>query len=259
MARSYKFSIVRATPNGLRAEKVNVGVVVFGPNGPDVRMPEIRKLNHLTGHGWEDISLAYKSAFSGSATDTEARETELVQSEIFSLSAPGDLLARTPEEYESAVRKVLSLFVDKPALTRGERQQKINSEISSMIRQQGFLGEKTDTIDGGKVISHFVVSEKQDAVADFAYKTNFLKVVSTLDLRGLKIAAHGKACEKGATLYFAKKVFGNSVAPFGVYAANKSESATHRTEIDILDSFADGNIFNWNDTKDKIRFRQALY
>ncbi|MGO4837581.1 hypothetical protein AB4144_35580, partial [Rhizobiaceae sp. 2RAB30] len=88
---------------------------------------------------------------------------------------------------------------------------------------------------------------------------NGLKVVSTLELRGLTASAHAKACEKGATLYFAKEQFGKKVKPFGVYAVNPSEAEQHRGEIEILTSFADGNAFNWMDANDRMKFRAALY
>lgn len=180
-------------------------------------------------------------------------------SEVFQLGRPGDLVANTDEEYEIAVKKILNFFVDKPALSRREKQQKINSEISVMLKRGGLLGDKNNKIEDGKVIPGFVISEEKDVIADFAYKPNGLKVVSTLELRGLKNAAHGKACEKGATLYFARERFKDGVKTLGVYAADPIEAETHRSEIEVLGGFAEGNIYNWLIPTDRQKFQHALY
>lgn len=265
MAHSYKFSIIQARPSALRGERVNVGIVAFGPNGVDVRFTEIRKLAHLTGHKWDQIADAYKDMLTELApSDLAALQSgdsskSAVRSEVFSLGRPGDLSARSSEEFDDAVRKILSVFVDKPSLNRKEKQQKINTEIALMLRQVGVLGERGQPLEVGKVIPKFVVSEEKDIVADFAYKPNGLKVVSTLELRGLMTGAHAKACEKGATLYFAKQRFGGEVKTLGVYAASANELPVHRGEIEILTSFADGNVFNWMDPSDRQKFKAALY
>jgi hypothetical protein len=266
MAHSYKFAIIQARPNSMRGERVNVGVIALGPQGIDIRMPEVRKLTHLTGHKWEEIAAAYKSMLSEQSAadifpseDGDRNVKFPAQSEVFLLGKAGDVRARTGEEFDVAIRKILSLFVEKPTLSRTEKQQKINTEISAMLRQVGVLGERGQTLDDGKVIPKFVVSEEKEIVADFAYRPNGLKVVSTLDLRGAITGTHAKACEKGATLYFAKQRFGDDVRPFGVYAASRSEIDIHKGEIEILSSFADGNVFNWTDPKDRQKFKTALY
>lgn len=263
MARSYKFSIIQARPDNMRGERVNVGLAVWGENGLDIRMPEIRKLRHLTGHNWDDIANAYSSALAKASEETgdliSADNPLGFRSETFVLGKLGSLVASNPQEYEIAVKKILFLFVDKPSLSKKEKQQRINSEISAMLRKVGVLGHRGDSIEDGKVIANFVVSEEKDIVADFAYKPNGLKVVSTLELRGITSAAHGKACEKGATLYFAKDRYKSDVKVFGVYAASPAETETHRSEIEILRSFADGNAFNWMNPQDRQKFQSSLY
>lgn len=243
-----------------------MGVVAVGPDGLDVRLTEVRKLMHLTGHKWDEIAQAYSEALAKIETsdletlyNREGSSRSPMQSEVFLLGRPGDIRASNSQEFETAIQKILSTFVDKPALTRKEKQQKINSEISAMLRKVGVLGERGQGLEDGKVIPKFVVSEEKAIIADFAYKPNGLKVVSTLELRGVATSAHAKACEKGATLYFAKQRFGDEVKPFGVYAATPDEADIHKGEIEILTSFADGNAFNWLDPNDRQKFKAALY
>jgi hypothetical protein len=262
MAHSYKFCLISAHPNSIRGERVNVGIVISGPNGMDVRLPEMRKLLHLTGHKWDDVANVYSRMLQteggrGGSFDS-AFSSFSAYSEIFQLGKPGDLVANTNDEYEDAVKKILNFFVDRPSLSRREKQQRINSEISAMLKRGGLLSDKTHGIEDGKVVTRFIISQEKDIVADFAYKPNGLKVVSTLELRGLKNAAHGKACEKGATLYFAREQF-PGVKPIGVYAASPAEAESHRGEIEILSSFAEGNIYNWQVAGDRQKFQHNFY
>jgi len=71
-------------------------------------------------------------------------------------------------------------------------------------------------------------------------------------------ALHAKACEKGATLYFAQEAFGNECNPIGVYAVNPLEMDAHRSEIEIMRSFARGNAFNWLEASERGKFLTAL-
>jgi hypothetical protein len=262
MDRSYSFAVLQALPDKVRAERVNVGVVVASTDGIDLRAPELRKLRILTGHEWHDITAAYDERLNDEwkqcADLSQLRERIGAVSEIFSLSQMGSLVIGKPEEYEESVAAILHRYVDRPKLSRREKQQKINAEIARTLRNAGVLQAKGETIDSHKVVQRYVISQEKDIVADFAYKNGSMKVVSTLDLRSTK-SAHSRACEKGATLFFAKQEYGSQTRPFGVYAVSPEEEATRRSEIEILSGFADGNVFNWLSIEDRQRFSAAFY
>jgi hypothetical protein len=261
MDRLYKFSVLTATPEKHRGERANIGVVVAGPDGLDIRVPEARKLRMLTGHRWENIVDAFRDRLLKSwdqKLDFEALRLNATDSStVFSLSSSGEMIA-DEHSYESRLADILKFYVDRPVLSRAQKQDKINTEISRVLRLAGVLGSKEQTIDDHKVISKFVVSEEKELVADFAFKSRTLKIVSTLDLRGVK-SAHGKACEKGATLYFARENFGSATKTFGVYAATPEEEEAHRGEIEILSSFAGGAAFNWLKLSERSKFQGEFY
>jgi len=260
MAPSYKFSIIQARPDAFRGERVNVGIAIQTESKLDIRLPELRKLKPLTGHGWDEIARVYSESFARADVRViEGRDKSIeLNSEVFILGEPGVFVASSQDEYESRVRSILNHFVFRPKLSRKEKTEKINSEIARALKNVGVLARPDENINDGKIISRFVVSEEKDIIADFAYKTNVLKVVSTLDLRVAR-PAHSRACEKGATLYFAKQKFGDGISTFGVYAANSTDIEVHKSEIEILRGFAGGDIFNWSDARDRQRFTSALY
>lgn len=260
MAPSYKFSVIQARPDPQRGERVNVGIIVQGPDRLDTRFPELRKLKPLTGHAWEEIAKVYSENILSKkdlSLDLAIAQNDLL-SEVFTIGRPGSFLALNNSEYEDRVKSILEYFVLRPVLSKKEKTEKINSEIARALKSAGVYGQPGQSIDEGRVIPKFVVSDEKDIVADFAYRTSRLKIVSTLDLRTAK-SLHGKACEKGATLYFAKEKFGPEMQPFGVYAVEPKDKSAKRSEIEILRSFADGNVFNWSDAQDRRRFNTALY
>lgn len=261
MAQSFNFAILQAIPSRVRGERVNVGLVIATPDGIDLRVPELRKLHMLTGHEWKEIADAYHERLDAEwrrcADLVELRESLGASSEIFSLSEMGSIAGR-PEEYEDGIKAILGRYVDRPKLSRRERQQRINYEIARTLRNAGILSLKGQTIEDHKVVRQFVISNEKKLVADFAYKNGSMKVVSTLDLR-IDRAAHAQACEKGAILYFAKEKFGSTLRPFAVYAARPDEAEARKPEIEILSGFADGNAFNWLDIEDRQRFSKAFY
>jgi hypothetical protein len=262
MDRSFEFAIVEAKPDQQRGERVNVGLIVLKPDGIDVRLPELRKLRTLTGHTWDAIAQAYQARLEDARgrgllrLDNPLVASEL--SEVFTFGTRG-ILRVGAHDYEERVASILKFLVDRPVLSRRQKQERINTEISRVLKKAGVLSERGETIEDHKVVSRFVVSAEKAVVADFAYKaTSALKVVSTLDLRGAN-SAHAKACEKGATLYFAKEQFGSNTMPFGIYAIAPAAAAEHRGEIEILGSFAEGNTFNWLDAADRRRFQHSFY
>lgn len=119
MDRSFSFAVVQARPDSIRGERVNVGIVVDTPEGPDVRLPEVRKIFALTGHSWSNVVEAFEEQLRRSWADGGAdafhRVSEL--SETFQVAEPGTLVA-SPNDYEERVKKILSFFVDRPKLTQ---------------------------------------------------------------------------------------------------------------------------------------------
>ena len=261
MARSYSFAILQAIPDRTRSERVNVGIVVGTPDGIDLRVPELRKLQLLSGHGWGEIVDAYgrriSKEFERATSLSDLRERIGVISEIFTLSDLGSMLA-DEKTYEQRISAILQTYVNRPQLTRRQKEQKINAEIARYFKNAGILVGKGQTIEDHKVVAKYMISEEEDIRADFAYKNGRMKVVSTLDLRTNQ-AAHSRACERGAVLYFAKEKFGSTTRPFGIYAVAEHQREERHSEIKILESFADGNIFNWLDIQDRQRFSAEFY
>lgn len=262
MARSSKFAVIRVTPDNIRNETVNVGIIVFRDGEPpEIHIPELRKLSILTGHLWTDVADAFKRRLSeiGSSHKSveEIAENISALTEDFCLGSPG-IFSDEGSDSKIAIRRILDQYVVRPKLARGEKRSRINREISNVFSRAGILGRRGETLDNKQVIARYPISREAQVTADFAYMPDELKVVATLDLRG-KAGNHGRACEKGAIFYFARKEFGEQTRPFGIFAVEPSNLERHRAEIEVLEGFADGRVFNWHDLADRQKFQMEFY
>ena len=260
MEPSFKFSIIQASPDELRGETVNVGVVAETPGGVSVRFSEMRKLRALTGHGWDEIATVYEqriveiASANGLAGLVEMRPPV---SEIFKISALGTIQAK-PEDFERQLQQVLKAYVSRPKLSRAEKQDKINTELKKFFRSKEILAKPGDDMGDRKVHASFVVSQSKSIVADFALQAKNMRIAATLDFRR-PVAVRAKVFEKGGTLWFAKNELGSSTELFGVYAASDESVEEHRAELAIFNDYAGGNTFNWLVAKDQQRFAQNFY
>jgi len=169
MERHFKFSVLQAHPDRRRGERVNVGIVVFLPDRLDIRLPESRKMQALTGHAWEEITQAYAEqitrAFKENVEPAEFVQSMDFVSGVFVPSELGTFIVTADDDYEKRVRSILDTLVNRPELSKRQRQQRINSEISKVLRKAEILATKDETIDDHKVIARFVVSPEKDVVA----------------------------------------------------------------------------------------------
>jgi hypothetical protein len=246
----------------MRGEKVNVGLAVFLPDRIDLRMPEVRKLRALTGHSWNEIGQSYINHLTRSF-DANASPDEMIRgigftSETFSFSEPGEIAVPSdPTAYEARIQKVMEAYVIRPKLSKAEKQLRINTEISKFLKARKVLAKKGQTIDDHRVIPKFVVAPDKDLVADFAYKNGIYRFVATVDMRGSG-GGHAKACERGATLHFAKANFGDNSRLIAVYAVEPFLAPSRSSEIEILKDFSGGIAFNWLDTRSRQEFEDIL-
>jgi len=192
MGRSFSFSILQATPDRRRGEQVNIGLVVFKSDGLDVKLPESRKLISLTGRSGEDLTRAFveqiRQSFTADLPPNKLIESIGFYSQVFKVSDPGQFIVESETDYETRVRDILHTLVIRPQIEKPDRQQpKINKEIKQDLVQSDVMAKRNDTIESHRVVANFVVSEEREAVADFAYKNGSLRIVSTLDLRGLSV------------------------------------------------------------------------
>jgi hypothetical protein len=259
MVNSFKFAVIQASPDRARGELVNIGVLCEGLESLIIQAPELRKLKLLTGHDWGEVLDRYSSFLQSVYKAGDPGWIKLAQmSDVFKVEKFGEIRCES-KNVQQHVEEILKTFVCRPTLSRKEKRARINTEMAKIFKAGGLLGDPDQGIDSGRVVQKFTVSEAKGAVVDFAYRTNRLKVVSTLDLRSTKIAAHARACERGSSLYFARQAYGSELQAFAVFAAPPSNIEEFQSEIEVLKDFSGGNAFNWINPEEQRAFRSLFY
>ncbi|WP_081628131.1 DUF3037 domain-containing protein [Sphingobium indicum] len=101
MVRSYKFAIVRLAPGGVRDERINVGVVVFGEASIDVRLPKrLDKIRVLS-------SAIDQSSIRELTEAVVARDIDIRNAGIFDPEARNTAIYEASSNVESAARSCL--------------------------------------------------------------------------------------------------------------------------------------------------------
>lgn len=262
MARSYRYAVLTAVPNPRRGERVNVGVIVFRPDGFDVRFKQAEyKLRALTGDNWksriESAEERLKCLF-----DPNIRAELLVEKiktvdPLFQPSGLGYLEPESEGEYNVLVDQILSSLVTLPKRERtSETKSRINTEIAAVFRKHSLLASKDQTIEDHKVVRNFEIDPNEGIVADFAFKNGKLLIASTLDLRK---AASGieHAALSSIKLDKARRRY-KEVKTIGVYAVDNGMRENFSSHLRLLSEYAD-DLYDWSDYEDSRSFQRTVF
>jgi hypothetical protein len=263
MARTYEYAVLTAVPNPRRGERVNVGVIVFRPDGLDVRFNDAeRKLRALTGDNWKDriagAEARLKNLFEPNLGVEKLIEKIRILDPLFQASALGELHPQKEEEYGTLVEQIVSSLVavvpkrEKPETTT----RRINTEIVDAFSNTDVIAKRDETIEDHKMVRNFAIDSEEGLVADFALKNGKLIVAATLDLR-LQSAELKDAALKSVTLDKARKNLG-TVKTVGVYAVDNDMRKDFRQHIAMLGGYAD-EMYDWTDLDGKRGFKKSIF
>jgi hypothetical protein len=263
MARSYKYAVLTAIPNPRRGERVNVGIIVFRPEGFDIRFKQAEyKLRALTGDNWkeriEGAGAKLKLLFD---PNEDAAKTLIRISRIDPLFQPsglGFLKPGTEDEYHDLVEQILrSLVTVEPKREKTESKTRINTEIVRVLRKADALAKNNETIEDHKIVRGFSIDPDENLVADFALKNGKLMIAATLDLR--KQAADLRdAALKSITLDKATKKYKEGVRTVGVYAVDPDMKDNFRSHIAMLGDYAH-ELYDWTDLEGSKKFKKSIF
>jgi hypothetical protein len=259
MAHSYNYAVLQAVPDPRRGERVNIGIVVFGPEGLDVRVCESRKLSALTGRSWDGDIKAFGEII-GKLDDPnleseQRRESLLSVQDQLTVSASGWFEARNIKQYDKAVRDLLNTLVKRPKRQKHIDGPSVVSEISSVLRTAKLLATPKDRLDSGLVFRNFRVDDGLEA--DFAQKNGRYHVATVLDLRANNPQI-AQAALKAIVLDRAEKKFGrDQVHKVGIFSAAKERLSELHDNLAILRPYAD-EVWNWEDPLQRRHVRRMF-
>jgi len=238
-----KFSIIKLSPNPLRGEVINIGILVYLSEGIDIRITDSQsKLkaidDYLTLESLEELkdSLIYVA----DTVDSLETMVSLFEGEI-SLTQPGFFTINNLSHYETKVSQLMDRFVNPAKRKSTGSRTRITTNLKDQFRKKGILGKSTDELSEHKVISNYPISKNEGLNADFVLKNGIYHVTETLDLRTENIRVkHGESALKAITISKAKQLFTDGLKSTVVYAVeNISQETSAKHHLNLLKNEAD--------------------
>jgi hypothetical protein len=262
MERSYKYAVIRAEPDPIRGERVNVGLAVFGDRGVQIQSLDASKLSALTSISWTGALDAYeralKVAFDRSKTADAARSGVNGMFKSLNLSDLGTFIANDSIEYESEIQRITRELIARPRARRERSSTSIAAEVLRDFKAKNILAAADEGIESGRVVKNFSVDPVEGLTADFAIQNGHLNLAVTLDLR-LQRPQLGQAALKAVTIDKAKKLRSDGeVQGYALYAAVSDRVPELREHIEMLGDYSDG-VFNWLDSGQRSKFQRLFY
>ena len=245
---TYKYSIIRITPNPVRAETINVGLVVMKPSGPDVRVIENpSKLKAITNDfGLEALENSQKQLEKILTSGLSIEQASLFFQGSFALSSTGTFHAASEREYELKINELNKLFITPERAKRRVEvsQKRIITELKDRFEKEGVMGKDLRDISEHKVVQGYPLSESEGLYAELLLKNGIFHLTETLDLRiSNNRQKMGESAFKAVTINAAKSIWQNNVKTFVVFAADMPQEKAHSQQLNLVGGYAD-NVFN---------------
>lgn len=230
----------------LRAEVVNIGLVVYLRDRLDVRMVDsyfkVKVLDpEYDLSSIRELPSLLNSCVEGMLSEetwpvVDARHAVISHIGEFCLSPPGYFAPSRGKNYEACVSELLELLVA-PKVARLDRvaATMIQTRLKKSFEKAGILGRDPEDIGKHLVVPNFPISPEQGIVADFAYQNGKMRITEALDFRVKDLnQKRFVAAMKAVTFDRARKVFGNDTLTTVVFAASPDQAPVVDRSLALL-------------------------
>jgi Protein of unknown function (DUF3037) len=270
MARSYKFAIVRLSPNDARDERLNIGIVVFSDSRVDVRrakrIDKVRAISAAVEPETISQLLSNLTALDDTLRDSGvedvgARHAQMVELGPISLSSLGTFVSETAADYEARVASILKAMVDvEPAgRVRREKRSKLLTQVKRQFKIERVMAEKDEDLSSHRIIPSFELDD--GLVADLVLRNGAMHVVETVDASGGEESIRKAVSEVGiAALVFerARMRFGKTHTKGKlVYSASPALERIAMPSLQAAEHQG-AQLVNWDSADDRAKFIQSL-
>lgn len=248
MPNTYDYAILRLIPDASRGESVNVGLVVFGPDGIDVRLtPILQKARALSA--WVDVEHLRQLQEAIPAALNKIADRELQLFTLRSLFQPvtidddiGRFVVGISHEYEARITETMAAFVLPEPRTRraaGQIVNRLHSDLKEWFRRHQLLGLNAEALHKHKIVTNYPIAPTAGIYAEFALKNGVYRITETIDFRVKDVDSRksNEAAAKAMTLMEAKAALGTDTQRFAILAA--TDYAKIQAQINLLSRHAD--------------------
>lgn len=260
---NYKFRIIRITPSPIRSETINVGILVIGPSGPDIRLIESeKKIKAITTcYGLENLEKARIQIETMLNLGADIEQVSHFFQGSFCLSTPGTFTAYNELDYEAKINELNRMYIspEKSNKTSKVSQKRIITELKDKFESNGLMGKSIQDIYQHKVVQGYPLSEPEGLYAELLLKNGIYHLTETLDLRGQNNRQKmGDSAFKAVTMDAAKSKWEKEVKTFVVYAADSNQEKSNFKQLNLISSYAD-NMYNLLSDEDMSQYYDHMF
>jgi hypothetical protein len=208
MSAPFKYSLLRYQPHMSRHEVVNVGVVLFAPNGPEVRQVEDLKKLRMLDPNVSAAEVTRQIAALQHTLEHLYRQGCSAEEAVKFLSRgsmgpscgtvgwvePGE--KPVPDILDELMRELVLPPARQRAATEG--RSRLHTELRLMFNQAKMLGKEPGDISNHLVVPNFPIDADLGLFAEFALRNGRLHVTETVDFRVKDRAAKKREAESKA-------------------------------------------------------------
>jgi len=228
----YHYHLIIFRPSEyVRVDQVAVGIAVNKGDNIDIRMPYQPKISALLPY----TTPLHIEKTRQSLVDLASHNTNYFMDEL-------------PHMSDSILKRlVITPKVEKDRVITS----RLNTCIKKAFKNKHILGKTEGDIKKHLVVPNFTISKDENLVADFAYKNGVYHVTTVADFRAessSKISQQGKGALKAITMLEGKKRLKGKA--YAIYAASSKQEEQLLPTINMLNEYANGNIYNYNSDQD---------
>jgi len=266
MARWYSFSVARLSAHPSRAERLNVGLVVFNEDRLDVRparnLEKIRAISAAV-----DVQAVRMSMLRLDQLDRIVQsEGHLELGDRFAalqtispleLSQLGRFECRSTDSYEQAVAGILMRLVEpEPAkIIKPIRRSHLLSSLKAALKNERVLAKKGDDLSSHRVVPSWQLAEGLSA--DLVLKNGAMHVIETVDAQSDEISVRKLVSDiavSALVLEQARMIFGDQATKARlVYSASASNEAIAKPSLRAAEHQGT-ELINWASHDARLKF-----
>jgi hypothetical protein len=210
--KSVRFVFLRARPDDVRGEVMNLGVVAFFSTGPRVYIDTLGSRLRALHPDFDQFDFPSWAAELETALprigDFKAQHLWL-QGGLGAISADnsyGHIQGESDEEIIANIADLIERYVQVPTRTipiknrelRKDRG-KLHLQLKNWFKSSKIYSPRVSDLSKGKIVSSYPIDVSDDLYADFALKNGAVHIIESLDLRGVDRVTKSVRGEVGLT------------------------------------------------------------
>lgn len=251
--KSFDYFVLRAIPDLVRGETLNVGLVIFVDDTVSVRVGQEHWRLRALHPNFDALDITRWAQ----ELEAELQTLPSNESRRFFLSSiggpitidevPGQLIIENGTSLDELVDGIVRRLVTTPVKTfatpgssKIQSRSPLSNQLKNWFRASHIFSTKVADLSKGKIVSGYPVSADEDLFADFALRNGSVHVIETLDLRGVERptrALRGQAGWKSVLLDQSRRTLSADTKRIAVVSADDYPAV--RPLIAMIERYAD--------------------